>query len=195
MKLTASDWGILRGAFFSLGIAIFCALALVIGSHQYRLALENERANAERSVSAARMQLSNAKKQDTQYTSNKVLYGAVAKRGLFDAERRLEWIDKVSQLREKHRLFSVDYDISPQGPFDSRGLDLAARASKVNLKIAALHEQDLANFLADLKTEAPGIFLLDACALERKSTSEATELAPQIFADCTMQWLTVKAKH
>lgn len=194
MKIRKDDMLLLRGPLLALGVAMLVAAALTIGTRQYRLALQREVASAQRNLNAANAQLTNARNQEVHFTRNTQMYQVLVKKGLFAGERRLEWIDAVSALRERHELFNIDYDISSQGALRTPDAPAGALASKVEMRIQALHEHDLINFLNDLKAQAPGVFVLDFCSIKHEvSTSE--KLGPNITAYCTLQWITVKEKN
>ncbi len=195
MKFHPQDFTILRGALITLGLVAFVSLAWVIATRQFQSALSGEKGNAIRTLAAERLQLSNAKQQEAYFSSNTALYQELAKRGLFDAERRLEWIDRVSELRAKHGLFSVEYDVSAQHPLEVATGNVIASASTIDLKVSALHEQAALDFLVDLKASAPGVFVLDSCTMQPVEGLAADTVAARVTAYCTMQWITVKGKR
>jgi transposase len=196
MKFTKTDLNLLRAPFLFLVAACVLGTAWIVGTYQYRHAVEDADSSAQRSLGAARTQLENARTQKKYFQENAKTYDELTAQGLFGAERRLDWIERIGQLREKHQIFSIDYDIAPQSPFLGQTANLAASASKVDMKLAVLHEQDLLDFLADLKHAAPGIFLLDSCALKREgaSVSATSAVSPNLTAYCTLQWITVKER-
>jgi hypothetical protein len=195
MKFSKTDLNLLRAPFLLLVVAVVLSVAWIVGTYQYRRAMEDAHASAQRGLSAARSQLENAKTQKKYFQENVKTYDELAAKGLFGAERRLDWIERINRLREKHQIFSVDYDIAAQKPFEATAVNVAAQASKIDMKIAVLHEQDLLDFLADLKRESPGIFLLDSCAMKRIDAGIADALKPNLTAYCTLQWITVKERH
>lgn len=194
IKLKQGDLELLRGALLFLTAAIVISVVGWVGSWQYRQMVEVEQESAQRSFNAARAQLDNARAQQTYFNENQTTYGELKARGLFGEEKRLDWIETIKRLRDRHRIFSIDYDIAAQRRFGVDALNVAAFSSTIDLKFALLHEQDLLDFLADFKTQAPGIFLLDSCALKRQSLGAAGSLEPELMGACTMQWITVKEK-
>jgi hypothetical protein len=196
MKFSKTDLNLLRAPFLFLVAACVLATAWIVGTYQYHHAVEDADASAQRSMGAARTQLENARTQQKDFQENVKTYEELTAKGLFGAERRLDWIERINQLREKHQIFSIDYDVAPQSPFTGQTMSVAANASKIDMKFAVLHEQDLLDFLAELKRDAPGIFLLDSCALKREGTTATVSNAfsPNLSAYCTLQWITVKEK-
>lgn len=194
IKLKQGDVELLRGALLFLTAAIVLSVVGWVGSWQYRHMVEVEQDSAQRSLNAARAQLDNARAQQKYFNENQATYGELKTRGLFGEEKRLDWIETIKRLRDRHRIFTIDYDIAAQRRFGADALNVAAFYSKIELKFALLHEQDLLDFLADFKTQAPGIFLLDSCALKRQSSGLTSGLEPELVGTCTMQWITVKEK-
>lgn len=195
IKINPDDISLLRGALLFLLAAVVVSLVVWVGSWQYRRMAGAEEDAAQRILGAAQAQLANARAQQQFFVENQSIYGALAAKGLFSEEKRLDWIESVHRLRDRHHIFNIDYELSAQHQMDSPGSDVAAFASKVDLKFALLHEQDLLDFLADFKKEAPGVFLLDSCALSRENFGANQAREPNLAANCTMQWITVKEKN
>ena len=194
MKIKPDDFSLLRGALLFLLAATIISLAGWVGSWQYRKMAESEQDAAQRSLSAARAQLANARSQQQFFSENRSTYAELAAKGLFSEEKRLDWIEAVHKLRDRHRIFNIEYELAPQQRFANEATNVAAFVSKIDLKFALLHEQDLLDFLADFKKEAPGIFVLDSCALSRETSAEPKAKEPNLSGKCTMQWITVKEK-
>jgi hypothetical protein len=194
IKLKQGDLELLRGALLFLTAAIVVSVVWWVGSWQYRSMVEGEQNSAQRRLNAARAQIDNARAQQKYFNENQLTYGELRTRGLFGEEKRLDWIETIKQLRDRHQIFSIDYDIAAQRPFAAEGSNIAAFSSKIDLQFTVLHEQDLLDFLADFKLKSPGIFLMDSCALKRQSLGVAGALEPDLAGVCTMQWITVKEK-
>lgn len=194
IKIKPDDVAMLRGALLFLLAALTISAAAWVGSWQYRRMAEGEQEAAARRLGAARAQLENARLQQRYFADNQATYGELAAKGLFGDEKRLDWIETINRLRDRHRIFSIDYDISAQQLFPTQVANVAAYASKIDLKFALLHEQDLLGFLSDFKKDAPGLFVLDSCALKRDLFGEAKAKEPNLAGSCTMQWITVKEK-
>jgi hypothetical protein len=194
IKINPDDFSLLRGALLFLLAAAIVSLAGWVGSWQYRKMAESEQDAAQRSLSAARAQLANAHSQQQFFAENQSTYAELAAKGLFSDEKRLDWIEAVHKLRDRYRIFNIDYELSPQQRMATPATNVAAFASKIDLKFALLHEQDLLDFLHDFKKEAPGIFVLDSCALSRETYVEPKAKEPNLSGNCTLQWITVKEK-
>ncbi len=194
IKLKQGDVELLRGALLFLTAAIVLSAVWWVGSWQYRHMVEGEQDSAQRRLNATRAQLDNARAQQKYFNENQMTYGELRTRGLFGEEKRLDWIETIKQLRDRHQIFTIDYDIAAQRPLGAEASNVAAFSSKIDLQFTVFHEQDLLDFLADFKARAPGIFILDSCVLKRQSLGASGGLESNLAGACTMQWITVKEK-
>jgi hypothetical protein len=62
----------------------------------------------------------------------------------------------------------------------------------MTLQLSLLHEGELLNFFDALRREANGIFLLQGCRIERIDPTQQLRYAPQLNAECALDWLTLK---
>jgi hypothetical protein len=194
LKFKHNDFDLLRGALLFLTTAMVVSAVWWVGSWQYRQMLEDEKNSAQRSLNAARAQLDNARAQQKYFNENQATYGELRTRGLFGEERRLDWIETIRRLRDRNQIFTIDYDIAPQRRFVADASNVVAFSSKIDIKFDLLHEQDLLDFLTDFNKQAPGIFLLDSCALKRQTRGMTSGEEANLAGACTMQWVTVKEK-
>ncbi len=194
IKFREGDLELLRGALLFLTAAIVVSAVAWVGSWQYRNVVESEQDSARRSLNAARAHLDNARAQQKYFSENQATYGELKIRGLFDEEKRLDWIETLKRLRDRHQIFTIDYDIAAQRRLGAEASNIAAFSSKIDLQFTLLHEQDLLDFLADFKAQAPGIFLLESCELKRQSQGVINGPEPNLTGACTMQWITVREK-
>ena len=192
MKLKSDELRLLRTPLLFLLAALLISLGWWVGTWQYLRVVEGEQDATRRSLGAARAQLENARTQQKYFGDNLATYTDLVTKGLFDKQKRLEWIELIAQLRDRHQIYSIDYNISAQKPLEGMVANLPVFASKIDLKLTLLHEQDLVNFLNDFQQQAPGVFLLDSCSIQRNGDTIEVKLAPNIEANCTMQWVTLK---
>lgn len=114
-------------------------------------------------------------------------------------ERRLDWIDALSRIREQRKFFPMEYEIASQRPYTFAGLPsantLKISASRMNIKFPLLHENDIFTLIDDLRTRKAGLFVLDHCEIARnpQEKGKPLQLAPNLAAECALDWLTVSA--
>jgi len=68
-------------------------------------------------------------------------------------------------------------------------------ASRVKLRIRALHEGDVIDFVEALSRSQQGFYPVDRCALRRLEVTIVNTLQPRVEADCALEWITLKEKR
>ena len=123
------------------------------------------------------------------------VFRAIVDRGLMQSERRLDFVELMNALRARHGILALDYEIAPQRALAFAGnrtfpaVDILA--SRVTLKLRALHEGDALAFIDSLGESRQ----LDRCVLRRLEASSPTALQPRVEADCTLEWITMREKR
>lgn len=195
MKLTRSDLVLLRWPLVLLVLALALMSLLVWGSNSEYRRLQARAKDAERADMRARGDLLEVRAQETNYRSFSSQFNVLEAQGLTGEERRLDWIDMVRRLRERHRLNTLEYEISAQRGFVANlapPSGMSARSSSVALHFTVLHEGDLFNFLDDLKQQAPGVFRQTRCDIHRLPALLADGSSARLTARCDYEWLTLK---
>ena len=201
MKVVFTREGFLamRGAYAIVVVAIIAAAALVFGSQWYYDKEKRDNATAARRLQEARMRLDGARRERDSLQESSDVFRTLVDRGLLQSERRLDLVELVNALRARHQLASLDYEISPQRPLALAGgrvfSSVEVLASRVKLKVRALHEGDVIGFIDDLSRTPQGFYSVDRCAMRRLETAGAESLAPHVEADCALEWITLKEKR
>lgn len=130
------------------------------------------------------------------------------KQGFLGESQRLDWMNQLYLLQEKLRLPSIEYDISPQRPYQIPGLmedkQFHIFVSEMKLTLGILHSGDLFSALDELKRQqAAGIFHVSDCVLAPVRQISADRLQAQsinpeqaaLKAVCTLQRYTVKIEE
>jgi hypothetical protein len=108
-------------------------------------------------------------------------------------------VELLNGLRARHQLFALDYEISPQRPLTFVGgrvfpaVDVLA--SRVKLRMRALHEGDVIGVVEGLAQSRQGFFPLDRCAMRRVEAPTPDSLQARIEAECTFEWITLREKN
>lgn len=161
-----------------LGVGAF----IVAGSYWYWQAEKNSNQLSERSAQDLRGRLSIVKRDRDDLLGSQGTYDALAARGAFLAEQRFDLIEALAAMKARHKLTSLAYEVAPQRPLrlaasgSFPGVNLLA--SRVKLKIRALHDGDLIAFLDEFPRMQRGFFPLDRCAIKRGT--EAQTIATSI---------------
>jgi hypothetical protein len=188
----------LRVSWALLALSIAAAALIVFGSQWYRERENRETFNAERRMQEARGRVEAARRERDSLQESADVYRGLVERGMLQGEHRLDLVEMVNALRTRHELFSLDYEIAPQRPLQLPGgrvfpaLDVLA--SRVKVKLRALHEGDVLGFVQDLGRSRLGFYPLDRCLL-RRVEAPADTLQPRVEADCAFEWITLKDKN
>ena len=191
MILRTTDLGHLRWHLLLL-LASSCigAAAIVASNRLLAHAQDGQRAALSR-LDAARTRFTSAEEDRSNMAAYTQEYGALYKRGIIGDEHRLDWMEEMERIRKKHHVPKLDYAISPQRslPPAAEAEQAEARMSGMSLRFELLHEEQLLEFLGELRASPHGMFILDSCDMER-ATNEAFPLR----AACAGQWLTLSGK-
>ena len=102
-------------------------------------------------------------------------------------------------MRAQHQIAAVDYEIAPQRPLPLAGnrafpaVDILA--SRVTLKIRALHEGDVLAFVESLAASRQGFYPVDRCLLKRVEVADPEAMQPRVEAECGLEWITLKERR
>jgi hypothetical protein len=181
-----------------LAVAILAGAAIVAGSHWYLDKEKRDSAGAVRRVQEARARLDGARRERDSLAESADVFRTLVERGLLQNERRLDLVELVNQLRSRHQLFALDYDVAPQRTLELAGgrvfNSVDVLASRVRLRVRALHEGDVFAFIAALSQTPQGFYPVDRCLL-RRVDSPFDAVVAHVEADCTLEWITLKEKR
>lgn len=148
--------------------------------------------------------LARARNEEQELRDKITRYEILKQRGIVGAEQRLDWIELINRIKTTRRIPKLDYDFAPQRKIDAALLPEGAEAggmrlmsSQMHLRLSLLHEGELLGFLDDLRTTAPALIQVRACTLTRSLPDPADSaqhgIRPQLKAECTVEWITLKA--
>ncbi len=194
------------------GIAV--ALFVVAGSYWY---WQLETRNDEQSLRAQReadSRVNNARRELNDLRDSAQNFQTLTARGMFLAEQRLDLVEAMKALKDRHKLLDMQYTVQAQRPLKIASGDYAAvdvRASRIKLNVRALHDGDLVAFLDEFPRLQRGYFPLDRCVVWRMdrvtaaTTATATRAEPSeivesptpntLFAECSLEWITLQDKR
>ena len=104
-------------------------------------------------------------------------------------------------IQKKRRLFQVQYTLEPQRAVDYPGLTQDQKggggtfmASRLKLELLLLHEEDLLNFLADLRAAGGSFASARSCSVSRTGGVFTTggPMRPRLRASCVVDMITLK---
>ncbi len=190
---------LLRWPLAATVLGIITATLFVVGSYFYLEYQKKSDAQSKRALQEAQARVTNANKEAEDLRGSIDLYQQLVAYGVFQKESRLGWIETLNQLKAKHKLSALEYDLSPQRTIAQTGgrsfpsIDIAG--SRVTLKAQSYHDGDLMNFLSDITHLGKGFYPMDHCAIRLLEPQVGNPLAPRIEANCAFDWVTLKDKR
>ena len=196
MKYSDIDWKILRGAIATLVISISISGTLIYLSMYFQDRMYREFTRNElrfQSISKRYLAVDEEEKLIKKYYPRFVeLY----KKGVIGKEQRLNWIEVLRTAGMQIQVPTLTYQIESQDTYKPGYSVTLGKfrlySSKMTLNMRLLHEGDLFNILNELNKNANGIYSLNSCRLSKNSKIVESADAPNINAECDLQWFTIK---
>jgi hypothetical protein len=141
--------------------------------------------------------LDRANEEEREIKANLQQYRALEARGITGGEKRLDWVDLLTAIKNERRLFNIRYTIEPQKPLNYPGFGSGGgvnfMSSQVKINLQLLHEEDLFNFIDDLSKRSHLYLSVRSCNIQRTERgSGGTVLAPRLQADCVFDLITIR---
>ena len=194
-------------ALSGLGVAVF----LVAGSYLFWQSEKKSEVVSQRNLQELRNRLETLKRERADLEGSEETYKSLIARGAFAPERRLDLIEAMAELKKRHKLVALEYEVAPQRQLKfATGASYSAvgvMASRVRLKAQAYHDGDLVAFLDEFPRIQRGFFPIDKCAIKRIVGAEqpvsvvaeraaptevaSSTIAATLEADCTLEWITL----
>jgi hypothetical protein len=185
-----------------MGLPIAACLALMLaGTACYFYADSHLQETRQLGTAAAaqraevQTRLASANEEEREIKASLQQYQALAARGIVGEEKRLDWVDTVTAIKNERRLFSIGYSIEPQKELDypgfSPGGSVKFMVSRVKITMLLLHEEDLLNFIDDLAKRGKPYLSVRSCNVAREGLGGGTTLAPRLQANCVFDLITI----
>jgi len=190
-------WQFLKWPLVATLLGLVTAGLFVGGSYFYLEQQKKDDVASKRRLQDANLRLSNANKDAEDLRDSQDAYQQLVANGIFQPERRLDWIEKLDALKVQHHLPLLEYHIDPQRTAVLPGgrvfASLDVFASRAHLKVRAYHDGDLVAFLDELGRSEHGFFPMDRCVMRTLDAPGA--LAPHIEAECNVDWVTLRDRR
>ena len=221
MIFSRAGFKALRFAYLVLLAGLSVAAFIVVGTYFYWQTEKKNDLQSQRALQDLRGRLNTALREREDLRGSEETYKMLVARGVFTPEERFDLIETLAALKSRHQLVSLGYEVAPQRPLRLAqgaaytGVNLFA--SRVKLKIRALHDGHLIAFLDEFPRLLRGFFPLERCAIKRSAplggivTSQDTaqtppttpapagpvppsNLAAALEAECSFEWITLQPK-
>ena len=199
MKIALGDLKRLRLPGIAAGLLLALGTAAVgVCLRDYSQA-ETTRALTQTQRVAAQTRMSKAAEDEREIRENLLVYLQMQEQGVTNPENRLDLIDSIARIKTRRKLFEIRYNIEAQKPIDYPGVAAAGATdfvvSRMKLDMMLLHEEDLLNFISDLRATGKALVSVRHCnltRLDRGGISPGTPLSPRLRAECQIDLITLK---
>jgi hypothetical protein len=183
-------------ALTALGL-VAVGVAALLGSQEWLAKARAERQSLRSERAGVQAKLTRATEEEREIQEKVVTYNQLVQRGIIGEERRLDWVDAISAIKARRKLFDVKYSVEPQRALELASVksagDVQFLASRMRLELPLLHEGDLSTFLSDLERSLQSHVLLRSCVIVRTEGASAEQtIAPKLKADCIIDLVTVR---
>jgi hypothetical protein len=199
MKLGASDLKRLRLPLAACVVLAVAGVACYFAADNYLQETKKLGVATTAQRSEVQTKLASANEEEREITANLQQYQALAARGILGEEKRLDWVDTITAIKNERQLFNIGYNIEPQKPLDypgfTPGVGVHFMVSRVKIEMQLLHEEDLLNFIDDLGKRGKSYLAVRSCdvkRIERGSSGAGTTLAPRLQASCGFDLITIR---
>lgn len=200
MKVIFSREGFtrLRMSWALLVVCIAVSASIGAGGHWYLEREKREGGATNRKLVESRARLENARRERENLIESAEVFRTLVDRGMLKAERRLDLIELLGELKQRHQIALLEYEIAPQRALPlpgGRSFDsVEVMGSRVKFKLGAVHEGDLFAFLDGLSRASRGFYPVDRCTMKRTGDSAPEEIRIRVEADCVLEWISLKEK-
>ncbi len=196
MKAADIEWSMIRGAFIALAIALVVSIGMLSASYQFWESTDKTLKGVETQLRAAREKFRTIDEEEAMIATYYPQFQELERQGIIGPERRLDWIENLSQADENLKLPKLAYSIDTQAPFTAdfplAGGAYELYASKMDLQLGLLHGQDLFNLLSWLDDDAQGLYSVAACNLVRRRDDPGSPRQAHLTSNCELRWYTIK---
>jgi hypothetical protein len=199
MNIRRDDLKRLRVTAIAAALLTALGIAAIAISDYYLKAAADARDAAKSQRSAAQERVSKVSEEEREIRESLVFYQQMQQQGMTGQENRLDWIDAIAKIKSERKLFEIKYNIEAQKPLDYPGVTTTKSAdflvSRMKLDMLLLHEEDLINFLSDLRSAGRFHVSVRHCSLtriERGTIAPGQALFPRLRSECQIDLITLQ---
>jgi len=194
MKLEPKDFPKLQISLMAMLVMVAIGAGTVVFSRHSVSQANSAFAAAQSERNEMDGKLKRVRSEEHEIREKAALFNALKARGVIGEEQRLEWVELLKEIRERHRLIELRYEIAPQQSLEKTPTGtLILYASTMKLQLSLLHEEDLTRLLDDLRRQARALVQIRRCDVSRipRSGGENT-LQGLLQAECLIDWITLR---
>ena len=170
--------------------------SLIAVENYVDVAKENKKGTQARAI-AAQDRVARASEEEKEIRANLIHYQKMVASGIVGARERLDLIDSIAAIKKARRLFEIKYSIAPQSVLEYPGVQPTGSLDFVNspmrVDMSLLHEDDLLNFIEDLKASKQTHVTVRHCSMQRIAGVSLTSgpATPTIKAECLLDLINL----
>ena len=180
----------------ALLVALLAAGAgLIYWLEQEQRATHQQLAGAREQRNQARDRLTRIAEEEKEVSDKLEVYRRLKNLHILGEERRLEWADAMTRIRNARELLDLRYSVGRQQTIASvpgKPANVDFYSSTMKVDIALLHEGDLLGFLHDLRESGNAFYSVKRCAIRRTGiAATGTSIVPRLRAECDIDLITI----
>jgi len=194
MKLRPTDFRKIRNSTVAAVLMTVVGAASLYFTADARKNAQLAQKNSAQQRAELDTKLKQVRDEEIEIKEKSIIFNKLRERGIIGDEQRLEWVELLKNIRDKHQLLDLDYEISPQRPLESTSPNDVAYASAMKLQLKLLHEEDLLRLLCDLRNQANALIAVKSCNISRLALTpeERANSHANLAAICEIDWITLR---
>lgn len=178
---------------------LFFSIALFSGSLFYKQVQLDKESAIKAQMRSTRSNIANIAYDTKLINTYQSTYAGLIDKGFLGEETRLAWIEQLEKTAARLELPDLHYQIDSQHEIKqdlySTPYGVSLFKSQLTFQTSLLHEGDLLELIADLKTLASGLLIVDRCELSRRNkgtnnSEKGNKLNFSFHALCNVSWYT-----
>lgn len=191
MKFGPRDFAKLRNSLLLLALMSALGIAAAIYSRTMTTDAQGLFAREQSRRQEIDGKLQRVRSEENEIRQKAELFSQLQARGVIGEESRLDWVELLRSIRERHGLIEVHYEFSPRRALDKAPAGaLGLYASTMKLNVRLLHEEDLIRLLDDLRRNARALIQVRRCDVTRLPRTD-NALRGNLQAECVIDWITL----
>jgi len=195
MNFSAEELRKLAAPLVLLVALLAAGAGLIYWIEQEQRATHQQLAGAREQRNQARDRLTRIADEEKEVSDKVEVYRRLKNLHILGEERRLEWADAMTRIRNARELLDLRYSVGRQQTIASvpgKPANVDFYSSTMKVDIALLHEGDLLGFLHDLRESGNAFYSVKRCAVRRTGiAATGTSIVPRLRAECDIDLITI----
>ena len=195
MKLNPQDLRKLRNPLIAMGVALMLMTLLVAYAAQRKQQAQTLLETQKNQLNQAHQHYQTSGMEKDTIVKYLPRYQKLIDHSFIGEERRIEWVDDLRTIHQQNKLFGINYSIGAQeqykpaftlntGPF-------ILHRSIMKIELSMLHEGDLLTMIDAFLARDATPFMPRECVITRLTDITRNKLAPNLLANCELDWITI----